>query len=186
MTVKEVICEVLYMVGRYDVCEDLKEGAPLYEDEVRLRDACLRFFNAVVNELARGYFPVYFEEKLLSDNGKFHFLDFWFTPLEIKEVTANAKPIKWSVVANYLLADAKEINVCYSYVPDELTIDSKVLYHNAAVTKNLIEYGMIAEYYLAMGDAVSYELWENKYREEIENLLSRSKVRGRIPPRRWI
>jgi len=37
-----------------------------------------------------------------------------------------------------------------------------------------------------LGDATGSAAWENKYRNEIENLLSRSAVRGRIPPRRWI
>lgn len=54
------------------------------------------------------------------------------------------------------------------------------------MSARLVEYGMAAEYFLVAGDSEAYSAWESKYRAEIEMLLSRSSVKERIPPRRWI
>ena len=186
MVVKDVICEVLWMAGRSDVSDDISEGAPLSDEQWRMQRACLTYLNAVIDELARGYFPLEYEEEMTSPGGRFAFADFSKRPLEIKRVTVNSKPVNWHVAPDYLVADGKTVSVLYSYAPAPLTIDDEFVYPAFAVSERLIEYGMLAEYYLVLGDAASSEVWENKYREEIENLLSRSKVRGRIPPRRWI
>lgn len=186
MVVKDVICEVLWMVGRNDVSEDISENAPLSDEQWRMQRACLTYLNAVVDELARGYFPLEYEEDMTSSDGRFAFAEFSRTPLEIKRVTVDGQPVKWRVAPDYLLADGRNIRVYYTYVPARLALEDELIYPDYAVSERLIEYGMLAEYYLVLGDAASSEAWENKYREEIENLLSRSKVRGRIPPRRWI
>ena len=39
---------------------------------------------------------------------------------------------------------------------------------------------------LIEGDISCAEMWESKYRTEIDRQLSLLPVRGRIPPRRWI
>ncbi|MDE7380052.1 MAG: hypothetical protein K2N14_03265, partial [Clostridia bacterium] len=64
--------------------------------------------------------------------------------------------------------------------------DDDFFYPVFAVSARLVEYGMAAEYFLVNGDGAGYTAWEAKYRGEIENLLSRAGVKGRIPPRRWI
>ena len=186
MVVKDVLCEVLWMVGRNDVSEAISEGEILNDEQIRVKRACLTYLNAVVDELARGYFPLEYEQDLTSDDGKFAFSDFRYKPLGIKKVTKDSKPVKWHLSPDYLVADGQSVSVCYTYVPDAFGYDDECEYPDYAVGVRLIEYGMLAEYYLVLGDAGSSEAWENKYREEIENLLSKSKVRGRIPPRRWI
>lgn len=186
MVVKDVICEVLRMAGRYDVSQNISEGRALDDEQEREKRACLTYLNAVVDELARGYFPLEWEEEMSSPDGRFAFSKFAHKPLEIKKVTQKSHPVAWRVVPDYLVADGANVCVKYTYVPDELRLNDVWEYPDFAVGERLIEYGMLAEYYLVAGDAAGYEAWENKYREEIENLLSHSKVRGRIPPRRWI
>ena len=39
---------------------------------------------------------------------------------------------------------------------------------------------------LIAGDTACAEMWESKYRAEIDRQLSRSASAGRIPPRRWL
>ena len=186
MKVKDVICETLRLVGRDDAAEAISGGEELSDEVSRLNRACLTYLNAVLDELARGYFPLDNEDKLISDDNRFAFADFTKKPLEIKRVTANGKPVKWRISPDYLLADAGCVEVFYTYAPAPLSEEDEFAYPNFAVSERLVEYGMAAEYFLVLGDATGSAAWENKYRNEIENLLSRSSVRGRIPPRRWI
>lgn len=186
MVVKDVISEVLWLVGRYDASYDIGRGDLSNDEYKRLARACLAYLNAVIDELARGHFPLECEETMSSENGAFAFADFKHKPLRIMGVTVNSQPVDWHVVPDYLMANGQNVKVRYTYVPDALGLNDVWEYPDYAVRERLIIYGMLAEYYLVAGDATSYEAWENKYRVEIENILSHSKVRGRIPPRRWI
>lgn len=186
MKVKDVICEALRLVGRDDAAVAISGGGELTDEVSRLNRACLTYLNAVLDELARGYFPLDAEEDMKNADGKFAFADFSKKPLEVKRVTVDGKPVKWHISPDYLLADGQNIRVFYTYAPVPLSESDEFYYPNFAVGERLAEYGVAAEYFLVLGDATSSAAWENKYRNEIENLLSRSNIRGRIPPRRWI
>ena len=186
MKVKDVICEALRLVGRNDAADAISSGAVLTDEVSRLNRACLTYLNAVLDELARGYFPLDCEEEMSGDDGKFAFSAFSRKPLEIKRVTAGGEPVKWRISPDYLVTDARAVTVFYTYAPKPLTAYDEFDYPDFAVSERLVEYGVAAEYFLVLGDATSSVAWESKYRNEIDNLLSRSSIRGRIPPRRWI
>lgn len=186
MQVKNVICEALRLVGRDDAADAISGNKTLTDEVSRLKRACLTYLNAVLDELARGYFPLLTSEELETDEGDIDFGEFCYKPIEIKRITVDGKDVEWHISPDYLHVDAETVTVYYAYTPDELSEYSEFFYPDFAVGERLVEYGIAAEYFLVLGDASSSAAWENKYRNEIENLLSHSKVKGRIPPRRWI
>ena len=147
MEVKEILCRTMRLIGRTDAADCVENDSPT-DEAARLKRALLTYLNAVLDELARGYFPLDTEEEMCSENGVYALADFLKAP--------------------------------------ELTEDDEFFYPVFAVSPRLVQYGMAAEYFLVAGDGEGYSAWESKYREEIEMLLSRSGVRERIPPRRWI
>lgn len=186
MTVKEVIIETLRLVGREDVADAVSAGGQLDEEMTRLKRAFITYLNAVLDELARGYFPLDYVEDMSAEDGRYAFTAFSKPPLKIRKVICGDKKVRWRLSPDALVADSPEITVTYEYAPSALSEDDEFSYPVFAVGERLVSYGMAAEYYLVMGDASASELWENRYRSEIELLLSHSNVRGRIPPRRWI
>ena len=197
MKVKEVIIETMRLVGREDAADAIASVVPAYGDDgvqtdslpdeaVRLKRAFLTYLNAVLDELARGYFPLDTEEEMTSENGVYAFSQFLKGPIRINRVTDGEKPIGWHICPNYLHAKAKKVTVFYESAPPTLTENDEFFYPVFAVSPRLVEYGMAAEYFLVAGDSEAYNAWESKYRSEIEMLLSRSSVKERIPPRRWI
>ena len=185
MKVSEIICQTMRLVGRETSAENVEANTPTEED-LRLKRALLTYLNAVLDELARGYFPLDTEEKMQSENGVYAFSDFLKAPSKINRVTDGQNPVEWHIYPNYLHTSAKDITVFYEYLPQELKENDEFFYPVFAVSARLVEYGMAAEYFLVAGDGAGYSAWEEKYRDEIETLLSRSSVSGRIPPRRWI
>ena len=185
MKVKDVLIEAMRLAGREEVAEDAAGETPAAET-VRIKRAFLTYLNAVLDELARGYFPLDTSEEMSSETGRYAFSDFLKCPIKINGVTDGKTEIEWRICPDYLQTDCKKITVEYEYAPPELTEEDDFFYPVFAVSKRLAEYGMVAENFLVAGDGAAYSAWENKYREEIENLSSRSKVDGRIPPRRWI
>ncbi len=173
------------LAGRDDVVDSIAAGRG-DADDIRIQRAFLTYLNAVLDELARGYFPLDASESFSSPNGRFALADFARCPVAITRVTWNKEPVKWHIYPDYLTADAENILVEYEYAPDPLGLDDEFGYPVYAVGARLVECGMVAEYFLVSGDGTGYTLWENKYRDEIERLLSRSNLSGRIPPRRWI
>ena len=47
-------------------------------------------------------------------------------------------------------------------------------------------YGATAEYLVIAGDTACADMWERRYREEIERRIALSPSGAAIPPRRWI
>ncbi|MDE6850814.1 MAG: hypothetical protein K2J54_05770 [Clostridia bacterium] len=185
MKVKEILCQTMRLVGRTEAADCIERNS-LTDEAARLKRALLTYLNAVLDELARGYFPLDTEEEMCSENGVYAFADFLKAPFKINRVTDGKNPIGWHICPDYLLADAEKITVYYEYLPQQLSEDDEFFYPVFAVSPRLVQYGMAAEYFLVAGDGEGYNAWESKYREEIEMLLSRSGVKERIPPRRWI
>lgn len=186
MKVKQILCEVMRLTGRSDAADELESEGGVTAETARLKRALLTYLNAVLDELARGYFPLDTEERMSSENGVYAFADFLKAPVKINRVTDGQKAIEWHISPDYLYADGKDITVYYEYLPPELAEEDDFFYPVFAVSLRLVEYGMAAEYFLVAGDGEAYGTWESKYRAEIEMLLSRSSCKQRIPPRRWI
>lgn len=185
MKVLEVILNTMRLVGRSDAADLIEAGEPT-DEALKLKRVLLTYLNAVLDELARGYFPLDTEEQMSSSDGTYPFANFLKGPIKINRVTDGKDKIEWHIYPNYLRAAANTITVYYEYMPPVLGEDDDFFYPVFAVGERMVEYGMAAEYFLVLGDGAGYNAWENKYRNEIENLLSRSSVRDRIPPRRWI
>ncbi len=184
MTVNELINETLRLVGRADAADD-GDGATDKEN-MRIRQALLLCFNAVIDELARGYFPLITTENLVSEDGKYMFGDFSLTPYRILSVKSGGKKVRWLLRPQYIECDCGEIEVEYEYVPARKVATDKFEYPDPSVSVTLVEYGMASEYSLICGDAEGCAAWESRYRAELDRLLSVQPVRGRIPPRRWL
>ncbi len=186
MTVKEVICQALHLVGRDDAAEAISGSAQLSAEVTRTKNAFLTYFNSVVDELSRGYFPLSVTEQVRFPQGKFPLAGFSHRVVRIKKIIADKKSIEWHILAGYLYADAQEATVYYEYAPNPSAESDEFSYPEFAVSERLVQYGMAAEYFLVCGCAEESRMWEQKYRDEIEALIARSPVKPRIAPRRWI
>lgn len=185
MKVIDIICETMRLTGRAAAADSIEDDSET-DEAVRLKRALLTYLNAVLDELARGYFPLDTEEEMYSENGVYAFADFLKAPVKIKRVTDGENAVEWHIYPDYLHTGCKKITVYYEYLPPVLGENDEFFYPVFAVSPRLVEYGMAAEYFLVAGDSEAYNVWEGRYRAEIEMLLSRSSVKERIPPRRWI
>lgn len=186
MTVKEVICAALRLVGRDDAAEAIGGGETLSAEHTRIKNAFIAYLNSVLDELARAYFSPEAIETAVLSGGRKSLSSFSRKVIRIKRVTDGTKPINWSVASGYLYAQAESATVTYEYAPAALGEDDAFSYPVSAVGELLAEYGMAAEHYLVLGCAEESRIWEEKYRREIDALLCRRTVRERIPPRRWV
>ena len=186
MQVKNILIDVMRMVGRPDAAEECEGDGQLSVETERMQRALLLCLNAVTDELARGYFPLKDVQSLSSQSGEYSYSSFEHTPYRIVRVTSDGKKVRWSAEPLSLVCDSKSVEVEYEYVPDALGLSDEFSYPDSSVGVALVSYGVAAEYMLIAGEVESAEMWESKYRSEIGRQLSLSPVRGRVPPRRWL
>ncbi|MGN0807320.1 MAG: hypothetical protein ACI4MN_02605 [Candidatus Coproplasma sp.] len=186
MTVKEIICQALRLVGEDGVADEIGGGAALSTECTRIKNAHLTYFNSIIDELARGYFPLAYREEVVLSGGKKALSSFAHRVVRINRVLDGKKAIEWHISAGYLYADGEKVTVCYEYAPEPLEEDDDFYYPEFAVSERLVQYGMAAEHFLVAGCAEESRAWEQKYRDEIEALIARCTVKPLIPPRRWI
>lgn len=187
MTVKCVIAAALKMLCRGETAKKTETGAQTDDEENELIKTLICCYNAVEDEIARGYVPLVKHCTMQSENGKFYFGDFLETPLKIISVKAYGVRTDYKIFADYLYAEANKITVEYAFVPAPKSLNSQCAF-GFAVDPYLLAAGVCAEYCLINGEADAAGLWEKKYREGLQNLPCVKSVNpaGKLSDRRWV
>lgn len=90
MLVSDVIKAAFEFVGRADVAEAVSDGSYTENDEFsRAAECALHCYNAVEDELARGFFPLVKEEELTAEDGRIYYTSFAGTPVRILAVISD-------------------------------------------------------------------------------------------------
>ena len=183
MTVKEVVLAAASEIGcRAEVEAYYNNGSTSGEWKAKRLLEC---FNIVENELALDYLPLYAEERMTTNSGKFYYRNFTHDVVRIIGVTdgyGNAK--KYTLYADHLITDGGMTNVFYTYTPKAKEIGDNSDFY-LYVSPRLLSYGVAAEYYLMLGLTSEAAIWDKKYKDAIEALY-RSKEGAKIAARRWV
>ena len=185
LTVKDVIVSALTLLGQCSLAEKFSAGENLDGAEEETVNVLLYCFNAVEDEIARKYITLTAKEDLSSVNRKFYYTDFSHPPVKIKSVFIDGKEAEYQLFAQYLQADWVKITVEYEYSPSKKAVDGLSDF-GSDIGDRALSLGMAAEYCLINGEIESAELWEKKYRKEIDYIQTMQPSGGTIPPRRWV
>lgn len=183
--VSELIKKTMRLVGRFSTAETYGDG-DLTDEESTLVKNLLYCFNAVADELTRHYFPVVEEQSFNVSSGKVYFTKFTYSVGKIISVAdKNGKAVKYRHYYDHIETDADYITVKYCALHSSKEEDEESGL-DQRMGDVLISYGMAAEYCLINGECALAELWENRYRAELDRTLSDLPSGGYIAPRRWI
>jgi len=186
MTVKEIIRDALYLLGRVDVAEEYENGQTLDGEKSQVVKTLLYCFNAVQDELARAYFPLTKTEKANVIDGVINLTCLSEKPVRILSVYNGEYKTDWRVYPEYIKVKGDLVSVEYEYCPAKKGEEDSVSFGDVAVGPKMVAYGMSSEYCIINGEIESANTWESKYRQEIDKALLQKRVSGRIPPRRWV
>ena len=190
MKVKDIILRALVFAGRDDVAKAVEEADDdldgcdsLIKEAVKIALLC---FNAVEDELARCYLPLKTTERFVSDNGDIKFSLFSERPIRILSVKNAAGECDFETLPEKLKTSVGEVYVEYNYAPQPKGLEDESVYSETQASISLIAAGTASEFCLISGDAGAANVWETRYRQEID-LCQRKKYSGvKIPPRRWV
>ena len=187
MKVKSIITRALRYVGRDDLAKALDADETLTSEGAEKVETLLYCFNAVEDELARYYFPLEFCEEFTSENGIYAIENFSHRPVKILSVKSDGKALKFTPQPKFIKVEAEKITVRYEYSPSPKQLDGDSAFENCVVGESLVAAGVASEYCLIEGCMQDSQLWESRYRWEID--LAQKKVSAphlAIPPRRWV
>lgn len=185
MRVKNVIVSALNYLDRAKLAEAVSAGDTLSADEQEIVDTLVFCFNAVEDEVARRYIPLEDSENLKSEDGKFYYASFSHSPVRIKKVTKDGEAVKYRMYSTYFATSAGTVTVEYEYSPSKKTISAMSDFANN-VSERLLALGTASEYCLINGEGEASEIFEKKYRSEIDVAQKSLPECGHIPPRRWV
>lgn len=186
MKVKDIIIRAMRFIGREDLATKLEKSEVLYGDDADTENTLLYCVNAVEDELARNYFVLQYSDNLYSLNGQYPYTSFTHIPVQILNVYNYGKAADYNVKYGYLECAADRITVEYRYVPNKKKISEDSCFDGLTVGEKLIASGAASEYYLINGAMQESELWESKYRQEIDRAQKKLGNKNVIPPRRWV
>jgi hypothetical protein len=140
-------------------------GSVWVQDEVNTLMQC---FNAVENELAVDYLPLYHEDTVQTETGAVFYTEFSRKPVRIlgvKDEKGNA--LKYTIFPEYLKAQAGKIVVRYTYAPEAKNVYSESDYRLQA-SERLLAFGVATEYCLMRGRFEEASIWEKKYKQALK------------------
>lgn len=208
MTVKDVICKALRLLGKDDIAKDISYS---FENNTAINAECERYYklfmllaDSVERELYSGYFPDATTVELTVTNGVCDLSTLSLPFVKVVKLTdcATDGEVKNFEVKDQslLISDSLQtVRLTYEYTSkgydgfrDEIDESKKYLSPDVMVA------GMVAEYYCTIGDTVNAALWQEKYENKIKLIresgnyvpysapqVSPSKSVS-LPRRRWI
>ena len=186
MLVSDVIKTALAFLDRQDAADMITSDTYSSDAEVsRLVTALLHCFNAVEDELARGFFPLSKEEELTSAHGQLYYTSFSKTPYKILSVTCAGRAASYKIYPEYIELDSGKYTVAYLFAPEKKSLSNESDFPGYPIGERMLSYGIAAEYCLISGDIEASESWESRYRAEIERFRPRERTKG-IKARYWV
>ena len=186
MLVSDVICQALAFLDMEDYLAKLNAGGDDDDEEYnRAIGALVHCYNAVEDELSRGYFPLVCSEQITVSGGKFYYTALSRTPVKIMRLLKNGRTSGFRTEPEYLAAGDGDYIIEYAYCPLEKSLQDSSDYDETTVGARLIAYGVCAEYCLITGAYEASECWEARYVRETERLRPLPRG-GHIFARRWV
>lgn len=168
MKVKDVLIKVRELLNlpqdvHYNITGEAYGNAG--QEEV---NTLVRCFNAVENELAVDYLPLYQEDVVQTDTGAVFYTSFSRRAVRILEVKdENGNALQYTIFPQYIKTQKGKVVIRYSYAPEEKFLYSDSEYQ-LEIAERVLEYGIATEYCLMRGMFEEANVWEKKYKHALK------------------
>ena len=189
MTVQDVLKLAVVYIGDANLTKTTTLGgteAPTTQQTEKL-NLLLTCVNDAIQSLALLYFPLKYEQKIISKTGVYNFSQLDKTLLDIIKVTDEHKlEVDYAFFPTYFEARPGTLNIVYTYIPDYVDdfTDSLEIAENK-VSKRLMVLGVVSRYYMLIGMYTDADAWNTMF-EQAALVASRNKNNVVIKKRSWI
>ena len=185
MKLKEVIKCACTIIGLDDLLSSI-ESETISQDQQKMIDMLVDYFNKVQEEIATEFMPVLASENLKRANT----LDFSDLDKQILDVIylkdKNKRKVSYELFVDHLKFDGEIEEIVYSFIPDEVGFNDDILF---LVPKRVYAYAMAREYYLFEGLLDKATDFEQRFKNSVKQIMSKDKARftaSYMPKRLWL
>lgn len=139
----------------------------------------------VLNELSTEFIPVYAQERITVEDGKFDLTKLEKVPVKITSIVTDKEILRFSETPFGIIIKPKysgEVNVTYRYLPLVETAEDEIPYGETAL--RALSFGLSAEYCLVSGLDSEAEVWDVRYKDAAKE-AAYAKREYRVKPRAW-
>lgn len=204
MTVKDVVCDALRLLGRDDIADAVTSSGTMSDEVKRYAKLFTLIADSVHKELYSCYFPDCKTDRLPRVGSYYNLSGLPYPMLCIRKVS---NPTTGKEFTDYTITEygmnvfgySGEIAVTYDYTSHDYTsLTAQIDDYKPYVKPDLLVTGMVAEYYCTIGDTVNAALWQERYEKKIKLILDSGlykacsefeeiKVKNAfLPVRRWV
>ena len=182
MTVSNVVCSAIKILGDYDFYNYLTDNGNEQDGYLKDKDLLLIAYNQAV-ETAINYCPLKFTETVSPTNGSVKYEKFTYNPYKILKVTISNSNQSVEILPTEIKTDGK-IKVEYVYVPTAKNFNEKFVYEYSPLSSTTIAYGVLSEYLLYKGRFEEASAYLDKFITSLKNSNKIKRV-GKIKERVW-
>lgn len=182
MLVKDVILKSCQFTENQTLASQIQENNVL-EEETQTLNNLIECFNNVCNEVFSEYVAMIKTEVVCTENFKVSYSDLSNKMIKIISVCdENGRKVKFKLFSSYIFVLAKKVEICYQFVPDEMTINSSI---DTFVPARVFAYGVARDYFANSSSFSEAQIWEDRFKNSL-TMLQNKKSETIIPCRRWI
>ena len=182
MTVSDVVCSAIKILGNLDLYEYLSNGGSGQEVYDNDKQLLLIAYNQAI-EVAVNYCPLVYTELFSPENGVVKYKNFKYNPYKILKVTPTDSQELVEILPTEIKTSSK-ITVEYVYVPTASDFTSNFVYEFSPLSSVDVAYGVLSEYLIYVGRFEEASTYLDKFITALKN-LSGFKKAGKLSQRLW-
>ncbi len=185
MRVDNIVKQVASLLAKEDLSEYLEGGTSVDISQTkRDKQLIIDCLNNLLCELCGTLVKLKAEEEMESKDKRIYYKDFPQRLLGILSVTdLKGNKVKFDLFPTYIrLYDDKKVNVLYNYLPQRVDYDDEITVGSTRVTEQILAYGTLAEYCLAVALYEEAVTWRQKFEKSLSNALYNQsyRIKGRV------
>lgn len=186
MLVKEIIKKVVNFTNNYELSKSMELGeyTDTQQREIDLLVDCVNLTNS---NIATNYIHLIKTKDVYNGTGTIQYSKITNEMIYniISVTTKLGTKIDFNVRSEGIETKMGDVRITYSYFPSDVNLEDKILSYPTKVNERIFVFGVISEYYYAKGVFDEAQIWEEKFKLEMRNLM-RSPSTKTIKKRRWL
>ncbi len=182
MTVSDVVCSAIKILGDFDLYEYISSGKKDQEVYNNDKELLLIAYNQAI-ETAVNYCPLVYVQTLSPESSSIKYRRFAHNPYKILKITTSNSSQTVEILPTEIKTDST-ITVEYVYVPTVSDFSVAFVYEFSPLSKVDVAYGVLSEYLIYKGRFEEASAYLDRFITALKNSSGIKKV-GKLSQRSW-
>lgn len=187
MKIKEILSLASFLRGNGESVKYIENGTSANAEEAQKEvDKLIKCYEIAVREIACEYYALKNTDEFDVKENKVLYSSFSILPYQIYSVeNEEGKKEQFSVLPTYVCCKNGKKKITYSYIPTHFSLEDECEFTPTPIDKRVLALAVVSEAYLVEGLIDEAILWQNRYKEALQAVIS-PKKEIKMPARLFI